>query len=91
VKRRWIQKAKLKKGGLHRALGFPLEHKFTAFELGVAEGAARASLERWNAEGDHERADRARHMLRMVLFAKNARKFKRPKKFGKRKKSYRSR
>lgn len=85
AKKKWIQSAHLKKGGLHRALGRPLEHKFTASELREAEKDARSELKFWSAEGNRQQAGRALHTLRMVLFAKNVRGFK---KHSKRKKSY---
>lgn len=85
-RRKWIHT--LNEGALHAAMNVPVDRPFTAGELAEIVKVARKELARWNARGNKHKADRARRLLRMALFAQTARKFKRPKKYGKSKKSY---
>ena len=90
---KWIQKAKLKKGALHRWAGVSADHKFTADELQMLLAHADAELGHANKHGDAQDRKRARRHQRMVLFAQIARGF-RPafsRKHSKRKKAYRGR
>ena len=84
--KKWIQKAHLKKGSLHRWAGVRSDKKFTVAELSALERCARWELREAHADGDKREAGRALHHLRMVLFAKRARGFGRKKKgYGKKK------
>ncbi len=64
----------LHKGALHRWAGKPVTHKFTAHELDALEKRARNDHD--SAVSLRERQSALRH-LRMVLFARRARKFSR--------------
>lgn len=75
--KKWIQKSKLKKGGLHRQLGIEMDDKIPKTLLNkIVKAKAGDTIKNPTKEGK-KRIKMTRLLERRAIFAKTSRKFKR--------------